>query len=157
MSPPTVMTVDASGRLLIPKELCDALPWIHGADEITVWLLMEGFGRCRVVHPQDLEENDDSAELIRRAAAADVPMGPLEFDTQPQAVLGYRVIETRVTHSEAKGRSSWRLRLPSALIALWQVQPPRNQVMVRIWAGYLELWQLDALKWSHNPPLSDFV
>ena len=151
------MSVDASGRVLIPKDLCEKLYWITGTEEITVWLLIGTFGRCRVLSQPDIGADADFTELVKKTSTRNVPLAPLEFDSEADAMLGYRVFESRITHSLSAGRSAWRLKLPSAIVSLWGLRPPTNEVAIRLWAGYLELWEINALKSSCRFPLVDFL
>jgi hypothetical protein len=157
MDEPDVAAVDASGRALIPKNLCEKADWITGTEDITVWLLMPSYGRCRVVSRKNADADADLAELIRKASRSSTPLPALEFDDEEDAVLGYRVLETTISHSLSNGRTAWRLRLPSVVLKLWRIHSPQNHVVVRFWHGHIEVWEPEALKLAHRCPLSEFL
>jgi hypothetical protein len=141
----------------MPKDVCDTLPWIAGTQEIKVWLLMGSFGRCRVLSERDIAADTGAIELIGKISVIDAQLAPLEFDSEADAMFGYRIFESRLTNSTSKGHSQWRLRLPRALIRLWRLEPSQNDVAIRLWAGYIELWEINELKSAWRFPLGDFL
>jgi len=146
-------SVDPSGRVLLPSDLCDASGWISGEGPLQGWLLMHTYRRLRLLSAHDVEASSEVLRLKEIGGVQEQKGGPLDFEEPGSVVLAGRILERQL----ARSTSGWRLTLPRNVVELWEIRPGNNSAAVLISGGYVEIWSIDALRDAYSVPLRDLI
>src|SRR5271163_3365957 len=117
MREPHAAKVGLDGRVNIPQDLAKTVQWLSGATSLTAWVLVQRFGRHRLISAQEVESSPELGELRTEIASAQSQpaRGPLSFEADQIAILPSRLFEVELHWSVKNG---WRLTLPSITINL---------------------------------------
>ncbi len=154
MSEPHAAKVSTDGRVNIPQEVAKALQWLSGTKSLKAWVLVQSFGRHRLISQQEVESGPELRELRSEivSARSQPTRGPLSFDAVEKVVLPSRFFEVELHWSE---KNKWRLALSSITIDLWRIQRGKGHVAILLSGGYLEIWSMDTLEGAFNTDLAD--
>lgn len=117
-------------------------------------MLVQSFGRHRLISQQEVEGSPELSELRAEVASgqSEPARGPLSFEAVEKVVLPSRFFEVDLHWSE---KNKWRLTLSSITIDLWRIQRGKGHVAILLSGGYLEIWSMNTLEGAFNTDLAD--
>jgi hypothetical protein len=138
------VTADKYGRITLPKQFSDRLPWLTGSDEIQAWLLLLSLGRFRLLSDEQVQ-NDPLLEPVRSLVfdgKPEVTAEPTHADDPKSALIVARLLRAPI-----KPKQGWRISFPSAFDVF---RPPECDEkafsLVFSLDGYLELWYTEIVR-----------
>lgn len=149
MAEPSIRSVDRSGRVVLPADLCSAIGWISGEGPVGCWLLVQTHRRLRLLSRQDVEADSLSRHLREMVAVTENKVPPLDLGESALAVLAGQLKERDLIHTS----SGWKLTLPRSIIALWRISSESNDVAIVVSDGYIEIWSIVELAAAYDVPL----
>jgi hypothetical protein len=154
VSEPHTAKLSTDGRVNIPQDLAKTVQWLSGTKSLKAWVLVQSFGRHRLISQQEVESSPELSELRTEIASAlsQSTGGPLSFEAVEKVVLPSRFFEVELRWSE---KNKWRLTLSSMTIDLWRIQRGKGHVAILLSGGYLEIWSMDTLEGAFNTDLAD--
>jgi hypothetical protein len=150
-----IQKVDKDYRIVLPQSLLKRAKWIAGDAPLEAWLVVGRPGRCRLLSSVEFE-GDASCRALRDAIKreADRPTpDAIEFDDEPSAVLGLRLLSVEITPPGP----GWRLTLPRALAAIMGVHAGESSVAVPFLRDRIEIWTLEVLRAGVAVPLAELI
>lgn len=129
-----------SGRIRLPHDLVQRLPWLIGSGNLEAWLLVLEPGRYRLLSPEQVQMSSQLRSLLElntEIGSVDASVDPIDAETAEAAAMRTRLWPTTLNpHSGG----AWRLTLPTHL-------PPilKNGVIVYVLSsdGYVEVWSAE--------------
>jgi hypothetical protein len=152
---PTTVSVDRSGRIVIPQSWCAYAGWIHGTDPLNAWLLMGELGRYRLLSDADVEAHSTLRGLRAKISESNetTKSDLIEFEDEAFATLPLRLASVQLSPP----RPGWRLTLPRAITTVMDVRPGEDEVALLISKGHIEIWAIEKLKSALRTPLADIA
>lgn len=152
---PSIISVDESYRITIPKTFCNQVGWITQGEPHEAWLLVGGPGRCRL-HSAAEVENEPSFRSLRERIAEElnIPNGSaLEFQDPVSAALYLRLFAVQIM---PRG-PGWRLAVPRPIAAIMNISPKESDIAALLLQGHIELWTIEALRSALTAPLEQII
>jgi bifunctional DNA-binding transcriptional regulator/antitoxin component of YhaV-PrlF toxin-antitoxin module len=146
--------LDRDGRITIPAAVVRSAGWLRGDVPLQAWLIIGNSGRCRVLPPAQLE-NDELAIRLRTAADATTALAEAATRFEDEAVesLAFRLVPLELFPPGP----GWRFLLPKWLALIMGVESKERSVALLHLHGYIEIWNLELLRASLDKPISDLV
>jgi hypothetical protein len=147
------VTADTYGRIVIPKQLSDAISWLTGVESATAWLFLIQVGRHRLLSDEQVQ-SDPLLEPVRLLIIEGRPPEIREatFAEEPiRAAMVARLMPAVLT----KPKQGWRITIPKELevFAPPEIDKREFSILMSL-EGYLEIWYTGVLWKSGVQPLS---
>jgi len=151
---PAHVTKDISGRITLPKQFSDRVPWMSGTVPIQAWLFLLQLGRYRLLSDTEVQDHP-LLEPVRSVVLEGAPAAradPIFAEEFSRAGLIARLVPTTISPP----KPGWRINIPKGLDIFLPPETDANALSVLIsMEGYLEIWYTDVLRRAGTLPLTN--
>ena len=151
----SVHSVGRDLRLTLSQSALQRVDWIAGRQPVDAWLLLGSPGRCRLLSAAEVG-SDPTLQGLRARIASELNSpspGALEFRDEASVALALRLVAIRITPPPP----GWRLRLPGPIATIMQIRPGGSEIASLFFQGHIELWTIETLRSSAEPPLTEIL
>jgi hypothetical protein len=138
------VTADAGNRIVLPKHLCERVPWLARSSPVSAWVYLISPGRMRILSDEEVKQ-DPLLEPIR-SLIVNESEPPKNGSTMAEDLTRAAFVARLVPVSLTLPSTGWRVPVPRVFETYLPLEYNRRAFSVIFSVeGYLEIWYTQLL------------